>query len=506
MQLEWLLGIVSFILSLGSTVMMPIIVTILGIIFRQGITKSARAGIAIGIGFIGINTVLGILIGALTPITKGLVALVGWKLKAIDLSWVYPSTIAWSWWGAALIFPLFLGINIAYLMLGPKRGGGDDLDVDLWNYWEGSFVMYFAWIVTKNIMLSAAVAGVYFYVLLRLSDWGACLTQDSDTYNFPSICWPHPFAAMLPSSCFIEKYITSRIPGIRKIRGDPESLRKRFGLIADPIFIGFFIGVVLALIGYATGYVGIAGATSIVMSVAATMLLMPRMVGILMEGLLPLSDGAKEFMTKRFPGRALNIGLDWAIASGYIPIIAAGAIMVPLTLGASLIIPGNIVLPYGDLALMMCVGLWFGALAKGDMIRTLIDMIIYLPVVFYFASFFSMMTTSAALSIGMAVPAGFMVTSLIMSLCLSMVQYPIIALYLFGGETGRAIIGGGIYNPIIPFAVSVAWVIFDIISWRLCRHYPYQVAATPKEEFFEKGPRSWEEVKKTTGIYGLPKE
>lgn len=43
--------VIQYIVDLGPSVMIPIIIFILGICLRQGVGKSLRAGISIGIGF-----------------------------------------------------------------------------------------------------------------------------------------------------------------------------------------------------------------------------------------------------------------------------------------------------------------------------------------------------------------------------------------------------------------------------------------------------------------------
>ena len=45
------------------------------------------------------------------------------------------------------------------------------------------------------------------------------------------------------------------------------------------------------------------------MSMAAVMVLMPRMVKILMEGLMPVSESARTWLNKRFGER--EIYMDW---------------------------------------------------------------------------------------------------------------------------------------------------------------------------------------------------
>jgi PTS system galactitol-specific IIC component len=55
----------SVLSSLGPSVILPIIITIFGLCLRQGLSRSLRSGITIGIGFIGINIVVSFLFGTI---------------------------------------------------------------------------------------------------------------------------------------------------------------------------------------------------------------------------------------------------------------------------------------------------------------------------------------------------------------------------------------------------------------------------------------------------------
>ena len=52
------LNFIQFILDLGPTVMMPIIITLMGLIFRQRVSKAIRSGLTVGMGFAGIFLVI----------------------------------------------------------------------------------------------------------------------------------------------------------------------------------------------------------------------------------------------------------------------------------------------------------------------------------------------------------------------------------------------------------------------------------------------------------------
>ena len=56
-------GFFSFLQGLGVSVMMPIIITIIGCALGAGFGKSLKAGLTVGVGFIGLNLVINQLFG-----------------------------------------------------------------------------------------------------------------------------------------------------------------------------------------------------------------------------------------------------------------------------------------------------------------------------------------------------------------------------------------------------------------------------------------------------------
>ena len=69
----------------------------------------------------------------------------------------------------------------------------------------------------------------------------------------------------------------------------------------------------------------------------------------IMTALTPISEAANGWVQKRFPGRDLAIGLDWPILAGNAEIWVAIILTIPVALGVSLVLPGNTVLPFGNL-------------------------------------------------------------------------------------------------------------------------------------------------------------
>ncbi|MFQ1040624.1 PTS transporter subunit IIC, partial [Citrobacter koseri] len=110
--------------------------------------------------------------------------------------------------------------------------------------------------------------------------------------------------------------------------------------------IGLIIGIV---VGIMAGY-DVAGIGNLGIMTAAVMKIMPKMVAMFMEGLMPIAEAAKEFTNKKLNGRQVNIGMDAALTVGHPTIMSTSLLLVPISLLLALILPGNKVLPFGDLA------------------------------------------------------------------------------------------------------------------------------------------------------------
>ena len=85
--MDKLLAVVQYILNMGPTVILPITIVVLGMIFRIKFTKALKSGLTIGIGFVGINLVVNLLTSTLGPAAQGYMELLA--LYSSRCSWIY---------------------------------------------------------------------------------------------------------------------------------------------------------------------------------------------------------------------------------------------------------------------------------------------------------------------------------------------------------------------------------------------------------------------------------
>ena len=396
--------------SLGATIALPIIIFFIALILGAKAGKAFRAGVYVGIAFIGINLVIGLMWGALSSVGQALVTNLNITRDVLDVGWPSAAAIAFGSDVGLWVIPVAILVNIVFLGLRLTK----TLNIDVWNYWHFAFIGSMVAAVSGNLAYGLIATAIAAAMGLFMADWTAKAVQSF--YDLPGISIPHLTTAPSVPFAIVTNWIVDRIPGLNKVNADPESIRKRFGIWGEPVVLGFFIGLVLGILGFYnagdfnTVLVKVLG---LAMNLAAVMLLLPRMVSILMEGLMPVSEAAREFMQKRAGNREIYIGLDSAILIGHPATISASLVLVPIAILLSLILPGNRVLLFADLAVIPFVVAMFAPLMRGNIVRMIIAGTLELMVGFYIATWMAPLFTDTAKASGFAMPENaLMVTSI----------------------------------------------------------------------------------------------
>ncbi|WP_028263860.1 PTS galactitol transporter subunit IIC [Atopobium fossor] len=338
-----LLNAVQYVLGFGATVMLPIVIFVLALVFRIKPAKAFRSALVVGVGFVGVFTIFSLMGAQVGPAAQAIVVRTGLNLPAVDLGWAPLSAITWGSPIAPFAIVLTLIINLVMLAFKWTK----TIDVDIWNYWHFAFAGSLVYVATGNFFLGLVGAAIAAVVILKIGDWCAPLAQKY--CNLPGISLPTLSSAVFFPIGLLGNWVLDKIPGINRLHADPETIQKRLGIFGEPMMIGFMLGILLGLLA---GY-DVKNLLGLAINLGAVMYILPRMVRILMDGLIPISDGVKEFMAKRFPDRAdFYIGLDIAVAIGNPAIISTGLLLTPIAIMLAFIIPGNQTLPVADLSNM----------------------------------------------------------------------------------------------------------------------------------------------------------
>ena len=300
------------------------------------------------------------------PAAQAMVERTGISLPVVDLGWPPLAAITWGSPIAPFVIPLTMLINVAMLALNKTR----TVDVDMWNYWHFALAGTLVYYSTGSFVLGLSAAAIAAIVVLKVADWSAPLV--AKYFGLEGISLPTLSSVVFfPIGLLFDKII-DKIPGLNRIHIDPESVQKRLGIFGEPMMVGTILGILLGIIaGYDFKHILLLG-----ISIGGVMFILPRMVRILMEGLLPLSEAIKKYLNAKYPGRDdLFIGLDIAVAVGNPAIISTALILTPISVFIAFLLPGNKVLPLGDLANLAVMASMIVLACRGNIFRAVITAI-----------------------------------------------------------------------------------------------------------------------------------
>lgn len=241
---------------------------------------------------------------------------------------------------------------------------------------------------------------IHAVVTFKLADWTAPAV--GSFLELPGVCLPHAETVAWAPVCYALNRVWDKIPGLNKVDVTGDTLKKKLGFIGEPMFLGLVLGLIIgALAGYDSKQVILTG-----VNMAAVLVLLPRMVSLLMEGLMPISEGARNFIQKRFPGKEVYIGLDAAVATGHPTVVTVSLIMIPITLALAIILPYNRLLPYADFAVLPFTVIWAVVASRGNIVRSVLSSSVMMCGILFIATNMAEATTAMGKAVGFAFPEG----------------------------------------------------------------------------------------------------
>lgn len=409
----------SYIIGLGAAVMMPVIFTILGVCIGIKFSKALKSGLYVGVGFVGLSIVTALLTSSLGPALSQVVNIYGLELQVFDMGWPAAASVAYNTLVGSFIIPVCLGVNLVLLMLGFTR----TVNIDLWNYWHFAFIGAVIYFMTDSIGWGFFAAVICYIITLVLADVSAKRFQQFYP-GMEGISIPQPFCqGFMPVAVVVNKAL-DYVPGINKVNIDSEGMKKRFGLFGEPLFLGVIIGIIigcLACRNTAELVDKIPDTLGLGIKMGAVMELIPRITGLFIEGLKPISEATRELIARKFgKDKQLYIGMSPALVIGHPTTLVVSLLLIPVTLVLAVLLPGNQFLPLASLAGMFYVFVMVLPYTNGNVLRSFIVGLVVVALGLYFVTWMSPDFTNAAHSVQMAhpedksvaVPDGFMAGSL----------------------------------------------------------------------------------------------
>jgi PTS system galactitol-specific IIC component len=220
--------------------------------------------------------------------------------------------------------------------------------------------------MTGNLLYGALAIVVHHVLVLWLADWTQPITEKF--FNLPgiSITTGAVTVFMITAWPFIKLF--EMIPALDKIEVTPETIQKRLGVFGEAPVMGLAMGILFGVLGGQS----IPNILQLGMKLAGVFVLLMRIVAVLMEGLVPISDQARTFLTERYKGRQIFIGLDQALTIGHPAVLATSLLMMPISFFLAAILPGNRYLPTGDLIIWPFVFAMIVGACKGNIFKAVV--------------------------------------------------------------------------------------------------------------------------------------
>ncbi|UYU33561.1 PTS galactitol transporter subunit IIC [Siccibacter colletis] len=420
--------IMRYILDLGPAVMLPIVIVLFSLCLGMKPGDAFKSGLHIGIGFVGIGLVIGLMLDSIGPAAKAMAEHFEIGLEVVDVGWPGSSPMTWASQIALIAIPVAIGVNILMLLTRLTRV----VNVDIWNIWHMTFTGALVHLATGSYWLGMLGVVVHAAFAYKLGDWFSRDTRDY--FGLDGIAVPHGTSAWFGPIAVLVDTVIEKVPGLRRIHFSADDVQKRFGAFGEPVTVGFMMG---AIIGVLASW-DAKSVLQLAVKTAAVMLLMPRVIKPIMDGLTPIARQARSRLQAKFGGEDFLIGLDPALLLGHTAVVSASLIFIPLTILIAVLLPGNKVLPFGDLATIGFFVAMAVAVHRGNLFRTLISGVIIMSMTLWIATQTIGLHTQLAANAG-ALKAGGQVAS--MDQGGSPVTYLLIQLLTWQNVTALVVIG-----------------------------------------------------------------
>jgi len=383
-------SIIAFVFSFQAYVMLPAIILLLGLAIRMRPGQAALSALRLGVGFAGIFIAFGFFVKQISPAVAAMLKARGLDFPVLDVGWPPLAAITWASPIAPLSIVLVLALNLAMLSLNITR----TINIDIWNYWHFALIGALVQSVSGSLLLGLGATLLIAFYSIMVADWTAPRVRSECGLEGISIT-TLSVNGLLPYAVAADR-LFDLVPGLRRVSLGAKTGTKRFGILMDPLFIGAAIGL---LFGLLAAY-DIKRLLELAINVAAVMFILPLCGGLIGKAMEPVSLQLKALIQRRFPKKkVLYVGMDGGILMQNGSVIVTGLLMMPISIAIAFVLPGNKVLPLGDLANLISVMSVIVLVTRGNVFRAVIIgipvVVSYLLISTHFAPLYTKLSAQA---------------------------------------------------------------------------------------------------------------
>jgi PTS system galactitol-specific IIC component len=370
--MESLKHFLSAFFSFKAYVMLPVIIFMIALAVRLPLKRALLSTVSLAAGFAGVFIAFNFFVTNISPAVQQLSQVRGLNFPVLDVGWPPLAAITWASPLAAISIPMVLIANLLMLATGLTR----TIYIDIWNYWHFAMIGALVLALSGSMWLGLSATLLIAIYCFKLTEWTAPDVEREMGLKGISAS-PVSVNGIVPYSACVD-WLIDRIPVLNKVNYNPEASHQADGdvesnslldLLREPMVIGLLMGLALAL---AADY-DVRATLEMAVHIAAVMFLLPKSAGLIGEAMIPITNALRSQVERVFPQRKnLIVALDTGFLMGHKSVIMTGLILMGLAIGIALVLPGNRVLPLGDLPNLISVMSISVLMFRGNVFRAVL--------------------------------------------------------------------------------------------------------------------------------------
>lgn len=352
--------------------MLPIIICIIALAVRLPLKQVILSTLSLAAGFAGVFIAFDFFVANISPAVRQLSSLRGLNFPVLDVGWPPLAAITWASPLAALSIPLVLLLNLLMLGLGWTR----TLYIDIWNYWHFALIGALVLATSGSMALGLSATLLIAVYCFKMTEWSAA-DVERETGLVGISASPVSVNGLLPYSVCAD-WLFDHIPIINRLTAMPQRETAAatpavhdsvLDLLGEPMLIGALMGLALAL---AAGY-GVGPTLELSVHIAAVMFVLPKSAGLIGSAMMPITLALRDQVSRFFPTRKnLIVAMDTGFLMHHKAVMQTGLLLMALAIPIALVLPGNKVLPLGDLPNLLSVMSLSVLVFRGNVLRAVL--------------------------------------------------------------------------------------------------------------------------------------
>lgn len=382
--LDILHSVYDIVSGLGSFLLIPVFFFLLGLAARVGFQRAGQCALAVLGSTVAMQLLISTLTGQLQTLVNSMIDTYSLSTGADNLHWqtaaemtLNSDILYWVLPGAVLLNLLMLALKVTRV-----------LNMDLWSLWQAAFVGVLVQQLTGESWYGLTAAALMIVLHIILADvFAPAVVRMTGAAH---ITFTQSFAVGAAPLAWLVNFVIGKIPGLRDRRFCLESSR-RGSFLLEPSLWGLAAGMI---IGLAAG-LELYDAVAFALVLAGCIFALPRLLRVFGKAAATVLEplAARTARRGRLP---LNVAVNAVVGTANATTLLSAVILVPVTVLLATVLPGNIVLPQGDIAMLLYLMIFVTALCDKCLLRSLFTGAVSAVAMLYSGTLLTYLFTDAA--------------------------------------------------------------------------------------------------------------